>query len=498
MTCVNIPTPNRPICPLAGTKLAYDSANNTRKCIGDTWQVLSAPKDLYWDGTATGNIWKKSWFGNVWVGLTNPNYTLTVKDSFEVRGWGSFSYRKLYCPAIGEDVLEGDWSEAKCRLCSAGTFDPSSGKCLTTECPSGYTYNSSSKVCEQLTCPSGYTYNSSTNKCDLIATPVDGVCGSANGSTVPTAPTSNLCFAGTASAVGGSGPWSWSCVGINSGSTASCNANKIATPVDGYCNTSTTSKIRENKPAVYQQCYAWSPGPIWWTNPRTWSCYGQYGGTNASCSTMPLTYHRDTWERFPCINDYRSRPVYCVDNFFRIDWTESNCDINTRPIDEESCVSPINGSCNAVTTSNVRNTQPPKDDLCYWWTPGLVSWFNPYTWTCIWANGWTNMSCSTKVWTNYCYVTERMIENWIWYFDSYDASILRNLMTPQQQSNANSCAVSNWVDSEYEWVTSYVCDSILDCPSSLATGGPYYTINDYSPGGGVCWNKVRGYVSSCK
>lgn len=57
-------------------------------------------------------------------------------------------------------------------------------------------------------------YLGTTAHCSL-GKPKDGVCGSANGSTVPTAPTSNLCSAGTASAVGGSGPWSWSCVGIN-------------------------------------------------------------------------------------------------------------------------------------------------------------------------------------------------------------------------------------------------------------------------------------------
>ena len=49
---------------------------------------------------------------------------------------------------------------------------------------------------------------------------VDGACGSANGQVVPSAPTTNLCSAGTASVVTGNGPWTWTCVG----SDATCTS----------------------------------------------------------------------------------------------------------------------------------------------------------------------------------------------------------------------------------------------------------------------------------
>jgi chitodextrinase len=55
---------------------------------------------------------------------------------------------------------------------------------------------------------------------------VNGACGSANGTTVATVPTTNLCSTGTASTISGTGPWSWSCAGTNGGSTAQCSANK--------------------------------------------------------------------------------------------------------------------------------------------------------------------------------------------------------------------------------------------------------------------------------
>jgi Immunoglobulin domain len=55
-------------------------------------------------------------------------------------------------------------------------------------------------------------------------TVVNGVCGSSNGGTFSSAPTTNLCSAGTASSVTGSGPWNWTCAGSGGGTTASCSA----------------------------------------------------------------------------------------------------------------------------------------------------------------------------------------------------------------------------------------------------------------------------------
>ena len=51
-----------------------------------------------------------------------------------------------------------------------------------------------------------------------------GECVSANGTPTPVPPTTNLCNVGTASAVSGTGPYTWTCTGTNGGSTASCSA----------------------------------------------------------------------------------------------------------------------------------------------------------------------------------------------------------------------------------------------------------------------------------
>jgi len=54
---------------------------------------------------------------------------------------------------------------------------------------------------------------------------VNGLCGSSNGQLSSAAPSANLCAAGSVSAApAGAGPWSWSCLGSNGGSTASCAA----------------------------------------------------------------------------------------------------------------------------------------------------------------------------------------------------------------------------------------------------------------------------------
>jgi hypothetical protein len=55
-------------------------------------------------------------------------------------------------------------------------------------------------------------------------TPVNGSCGPANGATSSVAPSAGLCSVGTASAVMGTGPWTWQCTGSNGGTTSSCAA----------------------------------------------------------------------------------------------------------------------------------------------------------------------------------------------------------------------------------------------------------------------------------
>lgn len=123
--------------------------------------------------------------------------------------------------------------------------------------------------------------------------PVNGACGPANGTTVPTAPTTNLCSAGNASAVTGSGPWSWTCAGFNGGTTANCSANKTAA-VNGSCGSANggafSSAPTSNLCAAGAVTGPWSwsrasgPAPLPSAGPWSWMCKGYNGGGNMNCS----------------------------------------------------------------------------------------------------------------------------------------------------------------------------------------------------------------------
>jgi len=64
---------------------------------------------------------------------------------------------------------------------------------------------------------------------------INGVCGSANGGQFKSAPSTNLCTAGTPTPVTGIGPWNWSCNGSGTGSNAFCSTGD---PITGSwcCN----------------------------------------------------------------------------------------------------------------------------------------------------------------------------------------------------------------------------------------------------------------------
>jgi hypothetical protein len=73
-----------------------------------------------------------------------------------------------------------------------------------------------------------YTTGPMTGPCSISATftavAVNGSCGADQGQTLIASPT-QLCQSGNASLVYGSGPWNWTCAGVNAGTSASCSAN---------------------------------------------------------------------------------------------------------------------------------------------------------------------------------------------------------------------------------------------------------------------------------
>lgn len=112
--------------------------------------------------------------------------------------------------------------------------------------------------------------------------PINGVCDSANGQSFTSAPTANLCSAGTTSTVTGTGPWNWTCGGINGGTTASCSANLNTTPVNGVCG-SANGQSFASIPTT-NLCSAGTATSVTGTGPWAWICNGANGGNASSCS----------------------------------------------------------------------------------------------------------------------------------------------------------------------------------------------------------------------
>jgi alpha-tubulin suppressor-like RCC1 family protein len=152
------------------------------------------------------------------------------------------------------------------NLCSAGTPTPvgSNGGLWTWSC-TGLNGGSNDDTCAA-----------------LISSPVNGACGSANGQSLSSAPTTNLCNAGTATAVSGSGPWTWSCNGVNNGTNASCSASVSTTPVNGACGSANGQSL--SSAPTTNLCSTGTATAVSGSGPWTWSCTGLNGGAAASCS----------------------------------------------------------------------------------------------------------------------------------------------------------------------------------------------------------------------
>ncbi len=170
------------------------------------------------------------------------------------------------------------------------------------------------------------------------SSPVGGQCGSSSGAVLTSAPTTNLCNAGTPSSVSGSGPWSWSCAGSNGGASAQCSAQL---EINGACGSANGTNV--TTAPTSNLCTAGTASPVTGSGPFGWSCAGSNGGVTASCSAQ--------------------------------------LEING------SC-----GSANGVPVSTV-----PTTSLCSVGTASSVSGSGPWSWSCTGSNGDLTASCSAPL-----------------------------------------------------------------------------------------------------
>lgn len=148
----------------------------------------------------------------------------------------------------------------------------------------------------------------SANK-EVPPTPINGICGSANGGTFTTAPTTNLCSVGTpGTTTADSLHYYWPCPGTNGGVTAYCTANKTVPPpvVNGTCGSANGQTFNSTPSA--NLCATGTAGTITADcSHYYWPCNGQNGGVNVSCSAnkeslIPAGTVGDNWVRFKIEN----------------------------------------------------------------------------------------------------------------------------------------------------------------------------------------------------
>lgn len=136
----------------------------------------------------------------------------------------------------------------------------------------------------------------------VVVAPIDGVCNPlTNGVATPTKPTTNLCLTTFGnSPVAGTGPWTWTCNGSNGGTNVPCNAPLIPLIVNGACN-SLTDGIATTTAPTTNLCSAGSASVVSGTGPWVWTCNGSGGGGYASCSAPSSVVCTPTdWVDGPC------------------------------------------------------------------------------------------------------------------------------------------------------------------------------------------------------
>jgi|GEM_PF-5804291 len=138
-------------------------------------------------------------------------------------------------------------------------FTPYNGATVGATCSASVIVNANNTTCECTTnaafgggdpCTGGYCDGCHCVYNAIPGVVVNGVCGSANGQAFSSAPNANLCSAGMASIISGSGPWTWTCSGSGGGTTANCNATKSS----GACECTTNAAFGGGDPCTGGTC----------------------------------------------------------------------------------------------------------------------------------------------------------------------------------------------------------------------------------------------------
>ena len=238
---------------------------------------------------------------------------------------------------------------------------------------------------------------------------IDAACGAANGTTQHSAPLANLCREGVATAIQGTGPWLWSCIGSGGGVSVSCSAaSQSLVRVDGSCGVAASTPAT-SVPAV-NLCDSGTPSHVYGDGPWTWTCSGMNGGIASSCSTQrnvppPPAPPGAVVNGLCGASNGAAMAMQPVEDLCTSGTATSisgNGPWNWSCLGENSgmtvsCTSlllppaPITGVCGAA--SGVSTLVAPKSGLCSAGISSAVSGKGPWTWSCSGTNGGGAVAC---------------------------------------------------------------------------------------------------------
>jgi len=236
-------------------------------------------------------------------------------------------------------------------------------------------------------------YGGTSAACATGAVPLNGSCGTANGSNSYTVPSANLCAAGTPSTVTGSGPWAWNCNGSSGGLSPVCASN---ISINGACGSSNGANL-SSAPST-NLCNAGSSSSVTGTGPWNWTCAGTNGGTTPACATggVPVngtcgSSNGANLSSAPSTNLCNNGSATTVTGSGPWAW---NCNgLNTGS--NVSCATgaiPVNGACGSSNGANLSSA--PSTNLCNNGSATTVTGSGPWAWSCTGVSGGTTASCS--------------------------------------------------------------------------------------------------------
>lgn len=354
----------------------------------------------------------------VYFGWSCPGPTESIYVACPAgQGAPQAAYGSHSAPAVCNQMpSESVWRASECRVCGSppvnGACSSTAGAC-TAGTASGDNNASACGTTRTWTCNgSGGGSNASCSKANAACpTPVNGVCGSANGQDLTAAPSGgDLCNAGSASTVSGTGPWSWTCAGANGGSNASCSATLCGGPpaVDAACGPaagqyfSTASAVNSTG-----LCNPGTSPNVSGSGPWNWTCTGENGGANVSCSAAAATTVNGACKAYG--STYASQPASntstgCNAGTFaeysdtgsawRWQCTGGGAPTGSTATCSASKVAAVNGACGPANGTTVSSA--PTANLCSTGSASAVTGSGPWNWTCAGSGGGSNASCSAS------------------------------------------------------------------------------------------------------